>query len=87
MAWARQNGYIVFTHDLDFSALLAATRGKGPSVVQVRTQNILPEAIGDLVLDSLKRFHSELEKGAIITIDPSRFRMRILPLKGPDLND
>ena len=27
MAWARENGYIVFTHDLDFSALLAATQG------------------------------------------------------------
>jgi predicted nuclease of predicted toxin-antitoxin system len=87
MAWARNNDYIVFTHDLDFSALLATTQGGGPSVIQVRTQNILPEAIGVLVLDSLKRFSSELEKGAIITIDPSRARVRILPLKGPDLND
>ena len=25
MTWARENGYLVFTHDLDFSALLAAT--------------------------------------------------------------
>jgi predicted nuclease of predicted toxin-antitoxin system len=87
MAWARDKGYLVFTHDLDFSALLAATQGLGPSVLQVRTQNVLPEAIGDLVLDSLKRFRSELEKGAIITIDPSRARVRILPLKGSDLND
>jgi predicted nuclease of predicted toxin-antitoxin system len=81
MAWARDNGYVVFTHDLDFSALLAATQGEGPSVIQVRTQNILPEAIGDLVINSLKRFQSELEKGAIITIDPSRARVRILPLR------
>ena len=87
MTWARENSYVVFTHDLDFSALLAATQGKGPSVIQVRTQDVLPEAIGDLVLDSLRRFRSELEKGAIITIDPSRARVRILPLKGPDLND
>ncbi|MDI6853223.1 MAG: DUF5615 family PIN-like protein [Deltaproteobacteria bacterium] len=87
MTWAKENDYIVFTHDLDFSALLAATQGAGPSVIQVRTQNILPEAGGDLVMDSLKRFRSELEKGAIITIDPIRSRVRILPLKGPDLND
>ena len=26
MEWARSNGYIVFTHDLDFGAILAATR-------------------------------------------------------------
>ena len=25
MEWARTNGYIVFTHDLDFGSLLAAT--------------------------------------------------------------
>jgi uncharacterized protein (DUF433 family) len=26
MAWARENGYVVFTHDLDFGMLLALTR-------------------------------------------------------------
>ncbi len=86
MAWARDNGSVVFTHDLDFSALITATKGEGPSVIQVRTQNILPEAIGSLVVDSLKRFHTELEKGAIITIDPSRARLRILPLRGSEVD-
>jgi predicted nuclease of predicted toxin-antitoxin system len=81
MAWARDNDYVVFTHDLDFSALLATTQGEGPSVIQVRTQNVLPEAIGDLVINSLNQFRNELEKGAIITIDPGRARVRILPLK------
>jgi predicted nuclease of predicted toxin-antitoxin system len=81
MAWAEENGYIVFNHDLDFSALLAATQGEGPSVIQIRTQNILPEAIGDLVLNALKKFQSELEKGVILTIDPFRARVRILPIR------
>jgi predicted nuclease of predicted toxin-antitoxin system len=79
MAWARENGYIVFTHDLDFSALLAATQGKEPSIIEVRTQNILPEAIGTLVIAALKQYHNELELGAIITIEPQRARVRILP--------
>jgi predicted nuclease of predicted toxin-antitoxin system len=87
MAWARGNGYVVFTHDLDFSALLAATQGTGPSVIQIRTQNILPDAIEKAVIDSLERFRSELDKGAIITLDPARARVRILPLKGSELND
>jgi predicted nuclease of predicted toxin-antitoxin system len=30
MAWAKENGFAVFTHDLDFSALLATTQGEGP---------------------------------------------------------
>ena len=81
MTWARKYGHIVFTHDLDFSALLAATQEEGPSIIQVRTQNILPEAIGDLVINALNQFQDELEKGAIITLDPVRARVRILPLK------
>jgi predicted nuclease of predicted toxin-antitoxin system len=81
MAWARVNGYVVFTHDLDFSALLAATQGEGPSVIQVRAQKILPEAIGDLVINALKKFQNELEKGVILTIDPFRARVRILPIR------
>jgi predicted nuclease of predicted toxin-antitoxin system len=80
MVWARENGYMVFTHDLDFSALLAATQGEGPSVIQIRTQNILPESIGTLVITVLKQYQQELEQGAIMTIEPQRARMRILPL-------
>jgi predicted nuclease of predicted toxin-antitoxin system len=36
MVWARDRGYYVVTNDLDFSAILAATRAEGPSVVQIR---------------------------------------------------
>ena len=46
MAWARDRGVVVITHDLDFSALLASTEGVGPSVLQVRTQDVLPDSIG-----------------------------------------
>lgn len=46
MKWARDHGYVVFTHDLDFSRILALTRASGPSVFQVRTEDVLPSAIG-----------------------------------------
>ena len=36
-SWARDNEAIVFTHDLDFSALLAITGAEAPSVFQIRT--------------------------------------------------
>lgn len=32
--WAAQNGYLVYTHDLDFGAILAASNAQFPSVVQ-----------------------------------------------------
>ena len=34
MAYASANDYVVLTHDLDFSAILAATHGEKPSVVK-----------------------------------------------------
>jgi predicted nuclease of predicted toxin-antitoxin system len=43
MQWARNNDYLVFTHDLDFGILLAHSRDSGPSVIQVRTQDVTPD--------------------------------------------
>ncbi len=45
MDWARANGFVVFTHDLDFGHLLALTHAAGPSVLQVRAEDVLPEAL------------------------------------------
>jgi predicted nuclease of predicted toxin-antitoxin system len=81
MAWAKQNGHIVFTHDLDFGSLLALTQAEGPSVIQVRTQDVTPAAIGKLVVNALRQFQPELEKGALIVLDEARARARVLPLK------
>jgi len=85
MAWAREHGHVVFTNDLDFSALLALTRDSGPSVLQVRTQDLLPAAIGAVVLRVLRDHGAALEAGAILTVHESGSRVRILPLgSGPD---
>lgn len=46
MKFARTNDYVVLTHDLDFGAMLAATQGTKPSVVQVRAGDVRPQAIG-----------------------------------------
>jgi predicted nuclease of predicted toxin-antitoxin system len=81
MAWSKEHGSVVFTHDLDFGALLALTQAEGPSVIQVRTQDVTPGAIGRLVLDALTRFQPELEAGALIVLDEARCRVRILPLR------
>jgi predicted nuclease of predicted toxin-antitoxin system len=81
MAWARQNSYVVFTHDLDFGALLALTGAEGPSVIQIRTIDVTPEAQSKRLLDALVQFKEHLADGALISIDESRARVRLLPLK------
>lgn len=79
--YARKNGYLVFTHDLDFGTLLALTQNDGPSVVQVRTQDILPRSLADRLVATLRQHQTVLEQGALIVIDESRERIRILPLR------
>ena len=81
MAWAVSNGYIVFTHDLDFGTLLAISQTNTPSVIQVRTQDVLPSKLGNLVLNALQQFQSELETGALVTVNEAKAKARILPIK------
>ena len=80
MEWARDNGYVVFTHDLDFGTLLAVTHAQGPSVIQVRTQNILSQNFCVRLIQTLRKYEPALEKGALMVIDETRSRMRLLPL-------
>ena len=81
MEWATDQGFIVFTHDLDFGSILAATSAASPSVIQVRTQNVMPESIGTVVIDAIKKFSDKLNGGALISIDYNKARARLLPLK------
>jgi len=80
MRYARGGGYTVWTHDLDFGAILAATGGDAPSVIQVRTQDVFPEAIGRLVTAAIRQFTDEIQKGVLISVDEHRSRARLLPL-------
>lgn len=81
MDHARQTGSVILTHDLDFGAILAATQGAKPSVVQIRGDDVSPEAIGTRVAAALAQMEAELEEGVLVTIDPGRTRLRILPLR------
>jgi predicted nuclease of predicted toxin-antitoxin system len=80
MEYAARNGFVVLTHDLDFSAILAATRSARPSVVQIRATDTSFEIIGIAVVSALRQFKNELAAGALITVDPKRVRARVLPL-------
>lgn len=81
MNWAKEHGHIVFTHDLDFGAILAASKDNGPSVIQVRTQNVMPNVIGSIVVKAINEFMAEIQSGALISIDVHKSRVRILPFK------
>ena len=84
MAYAMERDYVVLTHDLDFGAILAATQGAKPSVVQIRSGNISPEVIGTPLVAALRQMTAELGAGALLTLDPARARLTLLPLPSND---
>jgi predicted nuclease of predicted toxin-antitoxin system len=80
LRWAHDNDAVVFTNDLDFGRLLALTASTGPSVLQVRAEDLLPESIGADVVEALRDQEDLLRQGALIVIDETSSRVRILPL-------
>ena len=80
MAYAASRDYVVLTHDLDFGAILAATNGEKPSVVQIRAEDVSPDVIGKQVAAALHQMMAELDQGALLTVEPNRTRVRVLPL-------
>src|SRR6266540_4043780 len=79
MDWARANDSVVFTHDLDFGTVLALTHATGPSVLQIRGQNVLPEDIGPVVIAALRQHDAALAAGALVVVDVKKSRVRVLP--------
>lgn len=79
-AYAATHDFVVLTHDLDFGAILAATHGNKPSVVQLRTDDISPNQIGVRLVAALRHMEHELELGALLTVGSRQIRVRILPL-------
>ena len=81
MDWARAHNHVVFTHDLDFGTMLALTHSPGPSIIQVRGQNVLPDHMSPtIVLAAMKPYEPDLTSGALVVVDEAKSRVRILPI-------
>ena len=80
MDWAANHQYVVFTHDMDFGTMLALTHDAGPSVLKVRTENVLPDYLESSVIAALNQHEADLASGALVVVDESRSRVRVLPI-------
>ena len=80
LSWARDHGHVLFTHDLDFSAVLASSHATAPSVLQLRARDVTPEGAGPLILEALTAWERELLQGALVSVDEASRRIRVLPL-------
>ena len=80
MSWAKDRGFCVVTSDLDFSAILASTRAEGPSIIQIRGQDLSPATLGSTLITVLREHTRALSDGAILSMDLRIARLRSLPL-------
>ncbi len=61
--------------------LLASSGALRPSILQVRTRDVLPSHIGMLVLRAIERAQAHIARGAIVTVDEANARIRVLPVR------
>lgn len=80
MAWARREEAVVVTYDADFAAMLVLGEQQLPSVVLFRDQQRRPEELAQLLIENLGEIEYSLSEGAIAVFDPTRVRVRDLPI-------
>lgn len=78
--YARTHELVIFTHDLDFTTMLALARTHRPSLVQARVQDVAIASLGPSLIAALGQCARELENGAVVTLLPHRNKVRVLPL-------
>jgi predicted nuclease of predicted toxin-antitoxin system len=80
LQFGREKGYIVVTLDADFHTLLALSEASEPSVIRIRIEGLRAKATADLLKNVLALCCQELERGAAVTVQENRIRVRKLPL-------
>jgi predicted nuclease of predicted toxin-antitoxin system len=71
---------IVATLDADFHTLLALSEASAPSVIRIRIEGLKGEALASLLQTVISQCADDLAKGAAVTVQEGRIRIRHLPI-------
>lgn len=77
---AKKENRIILTCDLDFGDLMVASGGICPSVIIFRLEDETPINVNRRLSQVLMESSSALSKGAIISVEETRHRVRLLPI-------
>lgn len=76
----RQEDRVVVTLDADFHALLVFSKAVSPSVIRIRIEGLTGSRAANVIREAVLRSKEDLAKGALLTVQPGRIRIRRLPL-------
>ncbi len=77
---ASEEQAVIITQDMDFSAIIAQSRLRRPSIISLRLENVKPDRISKLLISVIPLVEKELAEGVIISIDEKGYRIRKLPV-------
>lgn len=78
--YAIREGLIIITHDLDYSRIVSLSGKDKPSVLSFRVEKISKDILFSIVSLNKIQLEHYLQKGALVSIDESGFRFRLLPV-------
>jgi predicted nuclease of predicted toxin-antitoxin system len=78
---ALSEGRVILTHDLDFGRIVALSRGRLPSVITFRLEDMRASQVNHYLTDVLARFEDQLRAGALISVNEQGIRVRRLPIR------
>lgn len=82
-ARARAENRVIISTDTDFGTVLALLKTKKPSFILFRWPSLRQAAKqAGVILANLANIQDDLDDGAVVVIEPTRIRVRSLPISG-----
>ncbi|NUN49028.1 MAG: DUF5615 family PIN-like protein [Candidatus Brocadiae bacterium] len=80
---ARVQNRVVVTLDADFHAEMALSGATRPSVLRIRIEGLRADGLHELLDRVISLCESDIEAGALVSVEVQRVRLRRLPLARP----
>ncbi len=80
---AAEQGATVVTLDADFHAILAISGASKPSVIRIRMKSMDAVRTVQAIRTAMAAFHTELQRGALVTVKQRKTTCHQLPIGGP----
>lgn len=84
---SRKNKETIITHDLDYGNLLAFSGELKPSIIIFRLRNTHIDNLYNRLIESLTEIEKSLVEGAIVVLEDTFLRIRLLPIIQEELEE